>query len=56
MQTEKIVLFEIFLKDGHLHGGFPNQDDAHIYEIYGFLRLYLDALESDLLNDFDFKF
>ena len=50
METEKILLAEIYKKDGDIYIDFPNEKDVFQYELFGFLDCYLDRLKKQLID------
>ena len=50
LETEKIILAEIYKQDGLIHIDFPNDRDVHQYELFGFLDCYLDKLKQGLID------
>ena len=50
METEKILLAEIYKQDGNISIDFPNDKDVQQYELYGFLDCYLDKLKENLIG------
>ena len=53
METEKILLAEIYKKDGYVIIEVPNEKDVNNFELYGFLKCYVKNLEIQLINDLD---
>ena len=50
IETEKILLAEIYKQDGEISIEFPNDKDVQQYELYGFLDCYLDKLKTGLIS------
>ena len=53
MKGERITLAEIFKQDGIITLDIPNPLDVPSYELYGFLKCYLEILEANLINCID---
>ena len=53
METEKVILAEIYKKDGKIEIDFPNNKDVTSFEFYGFLKCYVDGLGQDLIDSFE---
>ena len=53
VKKERVVLAEIYKESGQLGIDFPNERDVGGFELYGFLKIYLDNLEIDLSSIFE---
>lgn len=51
MKTEKIPLAIIYKQNRQIQ--IELSKDTSIFELYGFLNLYMETLECDLLNSFE---
>lgn len=51
-KKEKLVLAEISKEDGKI--GMEVNKSANTFELLGFLKCYVEALEEDLINSFEF--
>ena len=49
METEKVILFEIYKKNGMIKTNIT--DDSLSYELYGFLKCYMKNLEEELKDN-----
>ena len=50
---EKLVICEIYKQGGQIFIDFPNEQDTKKFELYGFLRMYLEIMEEQLLSEFE---
>lgn len=50
-EKEQVILAQVIKKDGFI--SMRHSKSASQYEVYGFLRLYLEAMEMDMLNGFE---
>lgn len=48
---EKITVFKVYEQDGQLHAHM-DEHETRQFELYGFLKLYIERLEEILLNQF----
>jgi hypothetical protein len=54
-ELEKTVLATIYKQDGKIFLE-SNKEDVFAYEIYGFLKCYLEILETDLIEQMEVSF
>jgi len=50
---EKIPLMLVYKQDGKINADIT--EDAYTYELYGFLKCYVDVLEADLKDNLERK-
>ena len=53
IKLEKVPLLVVYKQDGNIN--LEYSDDTHMFEIYGYLKLYLKILEEELLESFEEK-
>jgi len=53
LETERVILAEVYKQDGKLGINLPNERDVFLYELYGFLKCYLQVLEDELIDEFE---
>ena len=51
METERVVLAEIYKKDGVIGVYLINQYDVKDYELFGFLKCLVNKLEKEFTED-----
>lgn len=51
MDTEEVILAVVYKKNGMIGIRHPNKFDVQSYELYGFLKIYLELLEENLYYD-----
>ena len=51
-ESEETILATIYKKDGRI-GIKWNQDDSKLYEVYGFLRIYVELFHEELLDQME---
>ena len=50
---EKIILMEVYKRDGKIGVDLPNEKDVLQFELYGFLEIYLRILKKGLSESFE---
>lgn len=50
-EKEKIILAVVYKTEGTIGIEFPNERDVFSYELYGFLKCYLEDLEVNLIDN-----
>lgn len=50
---EKIPLLVIFKQDGKINADIANEKIS-VFELYGFLKVYLELMKKNLMDTFDF--